>query len=75
MEVFDDIINLPHHVSKKHPQMSISDRLEFFDSFDALESFDDSINETDDCQDMDELPTLPQHTIDTFSPFNGTLYD
>ena len=33
---YDDIINLPHHVSKKHPQMSIQDRAAQFGAFDAL---------------------------------------
>ena len=36
MGEYDDIINLPHHVSKKHPQMSIQDRAAQFGAFDAL---------------------------------------
>lgn len=36
MGEYDDIINLPHHVSKKHPQMSIQDRAAQFSAFDAL---------------------------------------
>ena len=43
---YDDIINLPHHVSKTHPQMSIHDRAAQFSSFAALSGFEDSIAET-----------------------------
>ena len=43
---YDDIINLPHHVSAKHPQMSIHDRAAQFSSFAALSGFEDSIAET-----------------------------
>ena len=43
---YDDIINLPHHVSKNHPQMSIHDRAAQFSSFAALSGFEDSIAET-----------------------------
>lgn len=43
---YDDIINLPHHVSKKHTQMSMIDRAAQFSPFAALVGFDASINET-----------------------------
>ena len=43
---YDDIINLPHHVSKNRPQMSMSNRAAQFSPFAALTGFEDTINET-----------------------------
>ena len=46
MKNYDDIINMPHHVSKKHPQMSIEARAGQFAPFSALTGFDEEIKET-----------------------------
>lgn len=43
---YDDIINLPHHVSKIHPQMSIEARSAQFAPFAALTGHSDAIKET-----------------------------
>lgn len=43
---YDDIINMPHHVSKKHPQMSKKARAAQFAPFAALTGFEDEIIET-----------------------------
>ena len=43
---YDDIINLPHHVSKKHPQMSLHDRAAQYSPFAALTGHKAAINET-----------------------------
>lgn len=43
---YDDIINLPHHVSTKHPQMSIEARSAQFAPFAALTGYEDEVNET-----------------------------
>ena len=43
---YDDIINLPHHVSSKRPQMSMLDRAAQFSPFAALTGYDDAIQET-----------------------------
>lgn len=43
---YDDIINLPHHVSKKHPQMSMMNRVAQFAPFAALTGHSDAIQET-----------------------------
>ena len=43
---YDDIINLPHHKSAKHPHMDLYDRAAQFSPFAALTGFDDAIEET-----------------------------
>ena len=43
---YDDIIHLPHHVSKVHPKMSTSDRAAQFSPFAALTGHQESIQET-----------------------------
>ena len=43
---YDDIINLPRHISKKHPQMSLEARSAQFAPFAALTGYEDVINET-----------------------------
>ena len=46
MGKYDDIINLPHHVSKTHPQMPIADRAAQFAPFAALTGYREQIKET-----------------------------
>lgn len=43
---YDDIINLPHPTSIKHPQMSIQDRASIFSPFAALSGHAGAIAET-----------------------------
>ena len=43
---YSDIIHLPHHVSKTHPQMSMHDRAAQFSPFAALTGYDSAILET-----------------------------
>lgn len=43
---YDDIINLPHYVSKKRPQMSILDRSAQFSPFSALTGFEEELAES-----------------------------
>ncbi len=44
---YDDIIDLPHHVSKRHPRMPISARAAQFSPFAALSGYEDAIEETE----------------------------
>ncbi len=46
IQAYEDIINLPHHVSQKHPQMFIHDRAAQFAPFAALTGHSEAINET-----------------------------
>lgn len=43
---YDDIINLPHHVSKTHPPMDIMDRAAQFSPFAALTGYKEAAEET-----------------------------
>ena len=43
---YNEIMNLPHHVSKTRPQMPMSDRAAQFAPFAALTGYDSAIRET-----------------------------
>ena len=55
---YADIINLPHHVSKVHPQMSMRNRAAQFSPFAALTGYEDIVDEqarqTDSRRELDE---------------------
>ncbi|MDE6328712.1 MAG: YolD-like family protein [Duncaniella sp.] len=46
MSKYDDIIDLPHHVSLTHPAMSMAGRAAQFAPFSALTGYGEAINET-----------------------------
>ncbi|MCC8136688.1 MAG: YolD-like family protein [Clostridiales bacterium] len=46
IEDYQDIINLPHHVSQKRPHMSMTDRAAQFSPFAALTGYDVAVKET-----------------------------
>lgn len=46
MTRYDDIINLPHHVSTTHTPMPVADRAAQFSPFAALTGYEDAIDET-----------------------------
>lgn len=46
MGKYDDIINMPHHVSTKHPRLSMEQRAAQFAPFAALSGFEAAIDET-----------------------------
>lgn len=43
---YEDIINMPHHTSRKHPRMSMENRAAQFAPFAALTGFSDEVKET-----------------------------
>lgn len=43
---YDDILQLPHHVSNLHPQMTIENRAAQFAPFAALTGYGDAVSET-----------------------------
>ena len=45
VDSYDDIIDLPHHVSANRPHMSVYDRAAQFSPFAALKGYDDEIDE------------------------------
>ena len=70
---YDEIINLPHHISKTRPQMPMSDRAAQFAPFAALTGYDSAIKETgrltDERIDLDEeaLTALDMSSFILFS--------
>lgn len=50
---YDDILHLPHHVSKRHLQMSLYNRAAQFAPFAALAGYGEAIAET-------ARPTVPE---------------
>lgn len=60
---YDDIINLPHHVSKDRPRMSIGDRAAQFGAFAALTGYDGQIKETARMTEEDVALTEYQYRI------------
>jgi hypothetical protein len=55
---YDDIINLPHHVSATRPQMPMIDRAAQFQPFRALTGYEDAVQET--ARQTDEPPELTE---------------
>ena len=51
---YDDIINLPHHVSARHPQMPLADRAAQFSPFAALPGHEEAIQATHERMESDE---------------------
>ena len=46
MPAYDDIIHLPHHVSRNHPRMPMHDRAAQFAPFAALTGYEAAVGET-----------------------------
>ena len=47
MDNYEDTINLPHHIAKTHPRLSIEQRAAQFAPFAALTGYEDEINLAD----------------------------
>ncbi len=62
---YDDIINLPHHVSTTHPHMTAIDRAAQFSPFAALTGYDAAIKET--ARLTDERVKLDEYMKDVLS--------
>ena len=55
MGKYDDIINLPHHVSKNHPQMSLENRAAQFAPFAALVGYAEAITASNEIKEDKKL--------------------
>ncbi len=62
---YNEIINLPHHVSKTRPQMPMSDRAAQFAPFAALTGYDSAIKETERL--TDERIELDEEALSTLN--------
>ena len=59
-QLYADIIDLPHHVSKRHPQMSMWNRAAQFAPFAALTGYEDDIKDT--AKDFSDQFSSPYHS-------------
>ncbi len=48
LKKYESILNLPHHVSKRHQQMSLLNRAAQFAPFSALTGYEEAIKKTAD---------------------------
>ena len=71
--LYDDIINLPHHVSTTCPRMPIANRAAQFSPFAALTGYDAAIAET--ARLTDERKELSDDMLETLSMKLGMLED
>ena len=67
MDNYDDIINLPHHVSNRHPQMSMWNRAAQFAPFAALTGYEDAIRSA--------LPLATEGTQESTAQENESSYE
>lgn len=63
MSEYDDIISLPHHISKKHKPMSVCDRAAQFAPFSALTGYDKCVKDAADTTQA-ENSTLDRESFD-----------
>ena len=64
-DTYADIIHLPHHVSKNHPQMSMADRAAQFSPFAALTGHDEAIAEA--ARQTEQRPLLEDYRKEEIS--------
>ena len=63
MSKYDDVINLPHHVSKTHKPMPLINRAAQFAPFSALTGYDDAITEAGRQTTNREVPSSSELAI------------
>lgn len=68
---YSDMLDLPHHVSTKHPQMSIHDRAAQFSPFAALVGHDAAMRET--ARYTQDAPDLAQDELSSLDEELGLL--
>lgn len=80
---YEDIIYLPHHVSQKHPQMTMQERAAQFSPFAALTGYGDTLKETTrltdewiepDEQEKEELNRRLRQAVEEKLKVNITYY-
>ncbi len=56
---YDDMLDLPHHVSKRHPQMPMRKRASQFAPFAALTGYSEAIREAEKQAQAQFTPSCP----------------